>query len=264
MRRAVLSILAVWFILGAPPEAPAGTIDNFDAAVGTLDDATLVTANPNDNTQTPSVLELIQDDFQDESFNWAGLFKIFDSTQPFDVTFDVLNSGGVTEYLIVEGIANLSNIAWTDYHLQLGTGFGDQFIPLGQSPISGFGLTFDVGDKNPPPQSFFVLHNGLDEIILANLFNTTVHLPDSIFFDDGLIPDLDAQPEDDLDLAFLVFSLDIPDAFFLPGQDELTEYQFTLRQFPSFRRPPVIPEPMSVLLFSSGLAGAFFSRKKKI
>ena len=36
---------------------------------------------------------------------------------PVDLVFDVINTGGVTEYAVVEGVQNNTGVDWTSYHV---------------------------------------------------------------------------------------------------------------------------------------------------
>jgi hypothetical protein len=64
--------------------------------------------------------------------------KDFTSLGPIDILFDTANSGGVTNtYTVAEGIANNVSpaITWTDYHEQLGSGTGNNFVDL-NTPVN--------------------------------------------------------------------------------------------------------------------------------
>jgi hypothetical protein len=59
--------------------------------------------------------------------------KNFTSLGPIDITFNTANSGGVPNtYTVAEGITNNVSpaVTWTDYHEQLGSGTGNNFVDL--------------------------------------------------------------------------------------------------------------------------------------
>jgi len=145
---------------------------------------------------------------------------------PVDIEFTVKDSGGVTEYTIVEGIQNGTGGDWSDYHIQLGFGKGADFVP---SP-AGDGLDFDAPDYNSPA--------------LFAPFATVVVSEDDIDAYGGLIP----SPS----FTFpFVFNIDVPDGI----------TAFTVRQYPT---TDFIPEPSGALLALLGVAitGARFRRLK--
>jgi hypothetical protein len=178
------------------------------------------------------------------NFNWVAIRKDFESVNPIDISFDVLNSNGTTEYFIIEVISNVSGQDWSAYQLQLGVGAGDGFVPLSAIGADGLGLDFDTPDTDPTPV-FTYLAGG-------SLFNNLVHSADSLEWTNGLFAQ-NAPNADFSTLAFLAYSLDVPDA----GTEE--SYSFTLRQFPT---ASPVPEPASLVLLGSGLVGALRLRRK--
>ena len=73
--------------------------------------------------------------------------KAYFAVGPVDIEFTVMDSGGTTEYTIIEGVDNGTGIPWSAYRIELGFGLGSSFVP---SP-AGDGLDFDALDYNSPP-----------------------------------------------------------------------------------------------------------------
>ena len=121
--------------------------------------------------------------------------KNFTSVGPIDIVFDVTATGGTTEYLVAEGVTNSTGVTWTGYQLQLGFGFGANFVPSGAD-----GLDFDTPDRDPTPTH--------------TAFSSLVHLDDLMIFGGGSVPNLQADA--------IGLSIDVPDGI----------TQFTLRQVP--------------------------------
>lgn len=141
-----------------------------------------------------------------------------------DIVFSVIDSGGTTEYLFIEGVSNSSGIDWDEYRIELGFGEGVDFVPS----TPGDGLDFDTPDEDSPRDFsvFFPLDSLPDE--------------DTILAEGGIFPYL----------AFttppFVFSVDVPD-----GIDS-----FTIRQTPF-----PVPEPAGIALLST-LAVAALNRRR--
>ena len=150
------------------------------------------------------------------SANFAAIQKTFTSpTVPIDIVFNVLGSGGTTEYLFAEGVFNASGVAWNDFHIQLGTGTGANFTLL----TPAFGLNFD---NTPAPSSVDLPITALTAQELG--------------YAGGFIP-----TNTGLSLSFTIT---------VPDLSREGNYQFTLRQLPS-----LVPEPASLMLASIGLIG---------
>ena len=133
---------------------------------------------------------------------------------PVDIEFYVADSGGTTEYVVVEGVSNNTTLDWSSYTIQLGFGMGPDF----EKSDSGDGLDFDASDYDstvmfdPPGLYPFPFYNNVGE--------------DQIDAYGGVLPDgAYAEP--------FVFHIDVPD-----GID-----RFTLRQF-----PVPVPEPATLSL----------------
>lgn len=143
---------------------------------------------------------------------------------PVDIEFLVTDSGGVTEYAISEGVHNGTGMDWTDYHVQLGFGMGDDFTP---SP-AGDGLDFDDGLGATSPFS------------MAPFTSITVG-EDNIDAIGGVVPDAT--------FVFpFVFHIDVPDGI----------ERFTMRQYPT---TDPIPEPTGAVLAIGGLLAAAMRRR---
>jgi hypothetical protein len=130
-----------------------------------------------------------------------------------DIVFDVVPTGGVTEYSIREGVSNSTGLDWSGYTIQLGFGTGADFVV--SDP--GDGLDFDSLDFNSP----------LD---FTTFFSTATPVTaDEIVASGGVFPD------GAFSLPYFRFNIDVPDTF----------SQFTLRQFPT-----AVPEPVSASLLT--------------
>jgi hypothetical protein len=147
---------------------------------------------------------------------------------PVDITFNVINSGGVSEYSVAEGVYNGTGIPWTGYHLELGYGFGTGFV----KSTPGDGLDFDSPDFNSPlsfnPAPGFY-------------FPTAVATADDILAGGGIMPPTGFAGD-------FHFSIDVPDGI----------TQFTLRQ-----SPIGVPEPGTFLLCALGLIGVGVAPRKR-
>ena len=245
MKRSLITVWAVIIITVGSGVANAGFIvdANLPANVISFDHG--INAVNNDNTSA-SLPDLLSNN--PVEFNWIGLIKTYETTAPIDIPFTVINSQGTTEYFFAEGLLNFTGQSWSDYHLELGIGTGDQFVSLSQLGAQDRGLDFDTPDADPTPYSFFIAGDHLEQI-----FANVSQGPDAITFDGGTIPV--SNIGNDLqfdDFAWITFSLDVPDS------ENERVYQFTLRQHPS-----VVPEPISLMLLSSGLIGGVVLRKKR-
>jgi len=155
--------------------------------------------------------------------------KDYEAIGAVDITFDVINSGGVSEYAVGEGVNNSTGIAWSGYHLELGFGFGSGFV----KSTAGDGLDFDAPDFNstisfdPFPGFFFPTVSAFEDDIIAG---------------GGIMPN-------GAFAGYFRFSIDVP--------DDIT--QFTLRQ-----SPIGVPEPSTFVLGGVALAGlVVVARRRK-
>ena len=212
--------------------AYAGVLVDFEFPDNILDFDIFDEFSNNDESTTYSVEDFFEAYGEDVDFNWFFLVKWYENTDPIDIPFLVENSDGTTEYLFVELLINGSDTIWTDYHVEL----------IYDDEISFDGnLDFDI-EGTPPPSSFF-----FDGDSFFDIFTEISHADDSISWSGGEIPPWDGE-----DIAFLTFSMDVPDI------DDDEEYEFILRQYPT-----VIPEPATLSLLSLGMLGFGFARRKK-
>ena len=142
--------------------------------------------------------------------------KDYTAIGPVDLVFDLIDGGGTTEYIILEGVSNSSGIDWTGYHIELGFGVGAGFV----KSTAGDGLDFDsTVDFNPG--GFF--------------FPTFTQTEDDLIASGGTHPDTAYAGN-------YVFHIDVPDGI----------SQFTLRQSP-IANP--VPLPAAVWFFGVALTG---------
>ncbi len=211
MRIAATLLFAAITLIGDPVQA--GKITGFAWTDGIVSIAGIAVTNPppfpnnDDVVGEVNELKVLQKDYKGVTF--------------IDIEFTVMDSGGVTEYAIIEGVQNNTGLDWSSYHVQLGFGTGADFV---MSP-SGDGLDFDA--------PFF------DSIISfdpAPLFSFPAVAPSEDVIDADGGP---GQPDFLYNEPF-VFHIDVPDGI----------TSFTLRQFPV----AVVPEPSSIALLLLGLA----------
>ena len=136
------------------------------------------------------------------AFDITSAAKSFTSIGPLDFQFPVTPSGGTVTYFVSEGVTNNTNLTWTDYHEQLGTGTDGNFV-LGNSPVQ-FLLPTDSSYTNPSYPSRSVA-------------------PSEIDYTGGAVAPGQA--------ISLTFSMTVPDVI------GAGPYAFTLRQFPTVPEP---------------------------
>ena len=149
------------------------------------------------------------------------LQKDYTAIGPVDIVLDVIDSGGVTEYIVIEGVQNNTGLDWDGYHIELGFGTGAGFV----KSTAGDGLDFDGPD-----------YDSTADFNPGGYFFPTVSRPS----EDDLVAGGGIQP----DFAYagnFIFHVDVPDGI----------SQFTIRQ-----SPLPVPEPTSALSLAvlSGLA----------
>ena len=145
---------------------------------------------------------------------------------PVDLVFDVLDTGGVTEYLVTEGVQNSTGLDWSGYHIELGFGNGAGFV----KSTSGDGLDFDAPDYN----SDFDFNPG------PGLFPTLSVTEDDVYASGGVMPDFTFA-------GYFVFTIDVPDGI----------TSFTIRQ-----SPIAVPEPSALYLAAMGMIGLIAYRRQ--
>ena len=140
--------------------------------------------------------------------------KAYHAIGPVDLVFDVVDTGGVTEYLFLEGVTNFTGVDWSAYRLELGFGHGVGYV----QSLSGDELDFDTPDSN-------------SDVDFMPFFSTVVVSEDEIQASGGTIPNTaSAWP--------ILFHIDVPDGI----------ESFTIRQ-----SPIGIPEPTAWILACLGL-----------
>ncbi len=154
--------------------------------------------------------------------------KAIFSIGPVDIEFTVEDSGGVTEYSIIEGPSNGTGVPWSSYRLELGFGIESAFVLSGP----GDGLDFDALDFNSPP-----------DFSGSGFFTTVAESEDVLLASGGIFPVFGfPTPE-------YRFNIDVPDGI----------TSFTIRQ-----QPIGVPEPASVsLLAMLGLGAMTYRRRRK-
>lgn len=145
---------------------------------------------------------------------------------PVDLVFDVIDTGGTTEYLVIEGVQNNTGLDWSGYHLELGFGIGAGFV----KSTSGDGLDFDSPDFDSPVD-----------------FNPGPGFPTATVTEDDILAGGAVMPDFTF-AGYFEFNIDVPDGI----------SEFTLRQ-----SPVPIPEPSAAALCSLGLAGLLRARHRR-
>jgi hypothetical protein len=215
-RLALFSALLATLV--AIASASAGTISSANPAsgpgIGLVAVPNILTITPNnDNEPGPS------------SNNIAIAVKRFDSNGYIDIEFNVLNSNGVTEYLIFEAVDNNTGLPWINYTMQLGFGTGAGF----QQSAAGDGLDFDAPQFDggvPSSTAFPGVVTGEDLLTFGGGVHTAGLQTYQVRID---VPNLDGQRLN----------------------------RFTLRQ-----TPVPIPEPATLALAGAAMIGALCVRRR--
>lgn len=183
------------------------------ASAGVITNPVIVTVPNNDDAAAnPNLIEL---------------FGVLSTFAPSDSVFTVTNSGGVTEYGVLLIVNNATPTDWSALRVELGTGVGDAFVPVGALSA----LDFDTPDNNPGPT--------------GGLLPGIEHEAGTLRFSQGTVPVV-------FDNTF-VFAIDVPDGADLAG------YSFTLRTVPE--AAVAVPMPGSLVVLSVtllALAGLSF------
>jgi hypothetical protein len=172
----------------------------------------IVTPAPNNDNTTGS------------SINNIHINTTFDHSAPIDITFDILGSGGDTEYFFEQWVANNTTETWADYHFKL-------MVPEVSITILRY-PDFDIHGQDPAPTS--------------SVFTNLVHTYNELSWSGGIV-----SPGE---TVFFSFSIDVPD----DTGGSIGHSDFTLRQYPT-----VVPEPISSILFIIGGATLGFRKWRK-
>ncbi len=180
----------------------------------------------------PPLMDVNNDDVVGPSPNEVMVLqKDYKGVEHIDIVFTVMDTGGVTEYAIIEGVQNASGLDWSSYHVQLGFGTGADFV----ISAPGDGLDFDAPFYNSTIS--FVPSPGFS-------FPTLTTSEDVLDADGG-----PGQPDGFYNEPF-VFHIDVPDGI----------TSFTLRQFPV----AIVPEPSTMLLSLLGLVALSMNRRPRV
>jgi hypothetical protein len=211
------TVLSVSILAAARIQAGEATTFAWHTSVASLAATTISPApTPNDNVVGASPYKIFV-----TQKNYVGIGTA-------DITIDVVNNGGTTEYDFIEGVQNSTGIPWTAYHLELGHGFDSTFV----KSTPGDGLDFDWPDADSPVQ--FDPAPGF-------YFPAVTHAEDDIFASGGTMPN-------GAFALYFRFSIDVPDGI----------TQFTVRQ-----SPVIAPEPGSLALCSVAISSIAWFRRRR-
>lgn len=218
--RKALAVIAM--TTGISGHASAGLIAGLDsvsgAGLGTATGASTTANANNDNTGAGA------------TGNRLSLIKTFTQLAPIEMVFDVLNTGGTTEYSVGDSVQNMTGQAWGDFTLILGfTNAQGQFVPLTRGLATGLGLDFDTPNQDPMPSSSVFGAPLIHDSNLLAWKSATAQVPNG-----GLVS--------------FDFRLDIPDNISTLHPDGFSE--FTIQQIPS-----PVPEPSTLLLIGGAIIG---------
>lgn len=211
LERVVLAVLAI--LCGAITEARAGTITTAQVIEGCGRNITI------DLRGSPIEIS-----------------KTFDKICNMDIVFSVTNNPNPGQDLdlsmLRESVFNDTDITWTDFHMQLGFGFGSGFTPVPATCGVGFATL-------PVPKSDSFTEPGVSS--------------GAIDWRGGTVPDFRS--------VSFNFTLNVLDssACIPVGSLQTGGYSFTLRQTPTTDTP----EPTTTLLLGTGLAGVAIKTRKR-
>ena len=161
------------------------------------------------------------------------LSKVFNGICSTDITFKVRDSADPKPLFqdFMESVDNFSRQTWTDFHMQLGFGFGVDFKPISEGCVSFKEPDTAMSDPVKRPQG-------------GN--STRIDWGGATLFAGSR--------------GTFSFTLNVPDSAKCPGAPpDLRGYEFTLRETPT----TTTPEPATVLLLSTGLAGFAIKMRKR-
>lgn len=213
----VLSSLVTLCVVTNPLHAGQITAINWFSGIGSVAGEIIgpLMAPNNDDAVGPSPNQLLV-----TQKNYIGI-------GPVDLEFTVTPTGGTTEYVINEGVANNTGIPWTGYRLELGHGVMSSFVI---SP-SGDNLDFDAPSFN-------------SGTTFATFFPVWIETEDVIQAAGGVFPN------GGFSLPLFRFSVDVPDGI----------TSFTIRQIPI----AAVPEPSAAIVIAIGaLTARLASRPRR-
>jgi hypothetical protein len=174
--------------------------------------------------------------------NVVKIHKQFNQNGSIDIVFAAINTNpsGTTEYFFGEKVFNNTGIAWSGYTFELGFTSGGQFVPSTTAKV-----TFDAPGFDPTPVSVI-------GPTATPLFSVTSQTANTIVFGGGLLAPgaTPAQFGFSIDLGNIAQGNLPADLQLFGNTGNFVGYLFTLRQ-----TPDPVPEPGTLLLIGSGLAG---------
>jgi hypothetical protein len=209
-------------IIAVGSSAGQGTVTSSNlpiaSAIVNNDEALIATNNSNLVTTITAVTDFVSE-----------------HTGAVDITFDVEDSGGVTEYYFADDITNGATLYWNAFRFRLGFDTGSAFVVSN----AGDQLDFDVDPflpgNNPPPTFTWPAEGAIPPTVTRPTGNDLCWATGT-----GAGAPIAAAVSS---TNTVTFSMDVPDwnAFF-PASAKLTDgppiqYRFTLRQV-AYATPP--------------------------
>jgi hypothetical protein len=193
-------------------DATAGQITSLFGTGG----AATATINTNNTINNVEVNNWLANGTQ--SVNFQTVSKVFTAVGPFDMTFNVIASKGLTSYFFDETVTNNTKVTWTDFQFVLGTGG----LAFANNPFVPYPTLLDAPVTFDPTFAPF----GSMKLASSNFGSATFVAPAAIA--NGQTGTFKIQ---------------------IVVRDDNAPYTFTIRETPS------VPEPSSVVLFGVGLVG---------
>lgn len=186
--------------------------------------------------------------------------KTFTKLAPIDISFDIApgaNPLGI--YNFSERIVNNTGSAWFDFHLELGTGTGDEFRVIDTTTNLLFTHATIPSECTTRLYPDFNVGLGADCAItpFRSTFSST--RPSTVLDYLTTSPDITAQNASAIETGHQLnvnFEIQVPNGI----------EKFTLREIPTTDGkvlPPSIPEPGTLAIFGLGLVGLGFVWRKK-